>query len=87
MADDRANADAQAHDQPPQPSPDLKNLGDSLVGTWEMSGEVSGRVSYEWMEGGFFLIQHVDLEQYGQRITGLEMIGHESPSVPSRARR
>jgi hypothetical protein len=31
--DDRANADAQAHDQPPQPSPDLKNLGDSLVGT------------------------------------------------------
>ena len=39
--DDRANADAQAHDQPPQPSPDLKNLGDSLVGTWEMSGEVT----------------------------------------------
>jgi hypothetical protein len=83
--DDRANADAQPHDQPPQPSPDLKNLGDSLVGTWEMSGEVSGRVSYEWMEGGFFLIQHVDLEQYGQRITGLEMIGHERPfgSEPS----
>jgi hypothetical protein len=77
--------DAQAHEQSPQPSPDLKNLGDSLVGTWEMSGEVSGRVSYEWMEGGFFLIQHVDLEQYGQRITGLEIIGHERPfgSEPS----
>jgi hypothetical protein len=77
--DDRANADAQAHDQPPQPSPALKILGERLVGTWEMSGEVSGRVSFEWMEGGFFLIQHVDLEQYGQRIKGLEIIGHERP--------
>src|SRR3712207_7861353 len=59
MAED-ANNDAQAHQQPPQPSPDLKNL-DRLVGTWEMSGEVGGRVTFEWMEGGFFLIQHVDL--------------------------
>jgi hypothetical protein len=59
MADD-ANNNAQAHQQPPQPSPDLKNL-DRLVGTWEMSGEVQGKVAFEWMEGGFFLIQHVDL--------------------------
>ncbi len=29
------------------------------------------------MEGGFFLIQHVDLEQQGQRIKGIEIIGHE----------
>jgi hypothetical protein len=73
-----ANDDAQAH-QTPQPSPDLKNLGHRLVGTWEMSGEVSGTVTYEWMEGGFFLIQHVDLEQYGQSIKGIEIIGHEKP--------
>jgi hypothetical protein len=77
MADDANNA--QAHRQPPQPSPDLKNLGERLVGTWEMSGEVGGRVTFEWMEGGFFLIQHVDLEQYGQRIKGIEIIGHERP--------
>jgi hypothetical protein len=46
---------------------------------------VSGTVTYEWMESGFFLIQRVDLEQYGQRITGLEIIGHEKPfgSEPS----
>jgi len=44
-----------------------------------MSGEVSGTVTFEWMEGGFFLIQHVDLEQYGQRIKGIEIIGHERP--------
>jgi hypothetical protein len=76
---------AQAHQQPPEPNPDLNTLGERLVGTWEMSGEVSGTVTYEWMEGGFFLVQHVDLEQYGQRITGLEIIGHEKPfgSEPS----
>jgi hypothetical protein len=76
---------AQANQQPPEPSPDLKNLGERLVGTWEMSGEVHGRVTFEWMEGGFFLIQHVDLEQYGQRIKGIELIGHEKPfgSEPS----
>src|ERR671913_2064180 len=76
---------AQANQQPPEPSPDLKNLGERLVGTWEMSGEVSGTVTYEWMEGGFFLIQHVYLEQYGQRIKGLEIIGYEKPfgSEPS----
>jgi hypothetical protein len=32
------------------------------------------------MEGGFFLIQHVDLgQQDGQRIKGLEVIGYERP--------
>jgi hypothetical protein len=69
--------DAQAYQQPPEPSPDLKSL-DRLVGTWEMSGDVEGRVSFEWMEGGFFLIQRVDLGQgEGQRIKGIEIIGHE----------
>jgi hypothetical protein len=31
------------------------------------------------MEGGFFLVQHVELEQYGQQIKGFEVIGHEQP--------
>src|ERR687897_1256331 len=73
--DDRTTNNAQAHDQPREPNPDLKNL-DRLVGTWEMSGEVGGRVTYEWMEGGFFLIQHVDL---GPEAEGMEVIGHERP--------
>jgi hypothetical protein len=30
---------AQANQQPPEPNPDLNNLGERLVGTWEMSGE------------------------------------------------
>jgi hypothetical protein len=74
MAEEANNA--QAHQQPPRPNPNLKNL-DRLVGTWEMSGEVQGKVTFEWMEGGFFLIQHVDLEHHGQEIRGIEIIGHE----------
>jgi len=77
MADE--TNDAQANQQPPEPNPDLKNLGDRLVGTWRMSEEVSGTVTFEWMKGGFSFLQHVDLEQCGQRIKGLEIIGHERP--------
>ncbi len=65
--------------QPPEPSLDLESLR-RLVGTWEISGDVQGTVTYEWMEGGFFLIQRVDLgQQDGQRIKGSEVIGHEQP--------
>src|SRR5918998_805194 len=74
MADDVNNA--QAQQQPPLPHSDLKNL-DKLVGTWEMSGEVQGRVSFEWMEGGFFLIQRVELGRPEHRIKGIEIIGQE----------
>ena len=78
MSDDD-NTDAQAYGWPPEPNPYLRSL-DRLVGTWEMSGDVRGTVTYEWMEGGFFLLQRVNLEQQdGQRITGIEVIGHERP--------
>jgi len=60
------------------PSAELKRL-DRLVGTWRVTGGAEGTVTYEWMDGGFFLLQHVRLEQYGRQITGLEVIGHERP--------
>jgi hypothetical protein len=44
---------------------------------WEISGGAQGRIAFEWMEGGFFLLQRVGLEQHGQKITGTEVIGHE----------
>ena len=69
------NNEAQGHQQPVEPAPDLRAL-DRLVGTWELSGDVGGTVTYEWMEGGFFLIQHVDL---GPEAKGMEVIGHERP--------
>lgn len=71
-------ADDTTYQQPPTPDPDLKSL-DRLVGTWHVSGGAQGTVTYEWMEGGFFLIQRVDLEQDGRKIKGIEIIGHERP--------
>jgi len=70
--------EAQLKPKVPEPSPALKKL-DKLAGTWEISGGAQGQVTYEWLEGGFFLIQHVDLEQYGQKIKGIEIIGHLKP--------
>ena len=69
-----------------RPNPDLKTL-DRLIGTWKVSGEAEGTVTYEWTENGFFLLQHVDLG--GSR--GLEVIGHErkygeEPSADIRSR-
>ena len=77
MAEDDAN-NARVYKQPELPS-DLKSLGDRLVDTWEVSGGTQGKITFEWIEGGFFPIQHVDLKQYGQRIKGIEVIGHERP--------
>ena len=57
---------------------DLEAL-DALVGTWRLSGDTSGTVRYEWMEGGFFLLQHIDIQQGDQRTVGLEVIGHLRP--------
>ena len=58
--------------QAPTPSPDLQSL-DRLVGIWKVSGGAQGTITYEWMEGGFFLMQQVDLGVN----KGLEIIGHE----------
>lgn len=82
MADSNSNAQA----QPPTPSPALKQL-DRLVGMWDVSGGVPGQVTYEWMEGGFFLMQHVALGN----AKGLEVIGHlqslgEAPSADIHSR-
>lgn len=72
------NSSAQAEYQAAKPNPDLKSP-DRLVGTWKQSGGVQGEITYEWMEGGFFLIQRVDLEQHGHKIKGIEIIGHLQP--------
>lgn len=67
-----------------EPNPDLRSL-DRLVGTWRLSGDTSGTVSYEWMEGGFFLLQHVDMTLHDHAVRCLEVIGHWRPfgEVPS----
>ena len=73
-----SETDAQAQYQASTPNPDLKSL-DRLVGTWKVSGGAQGQVTYEWMEGGFFLMQRFDLEQGGHKTKGIEIIGHLKP--------
>lgn len=62
----------------PEPSTAVAAL-DRLVGEWTVTGGAEGVVRYEWMSGRHFLMQHVELEQFGERITGLEVIGHLKP--------
>jgi hypothetical protein len=62
----------------PKPNQDLKSL-DRLVGTWRVSGGAEGAVTYEWMRGGFFLIQRFDLIHEGHSVEGVEIIGHLQP--------
>jgi hypothetical protein len=76
MADNNTNA--QAAYQAPTPNPDLKSL-DRLVGTWKLSGDTKGTVTYEWMEGEFFLIQHVNFTLHGHDVKAIEFIGHLQP--------
>ena len=53
---------------------------DRLVGTWKVSGGTEGEVRYEWMPGGFFLLQHVAMtDADGNEIRGMEVIGHLRP--------
>lgn len=70
--------DQQPTQESPQPSAGLRAL-DRLIGTWAVTGGVEGTVRYEWMPGEFFLIQHVELNQYGERVTGFEVIGNLRP--------
>jgi hypothetical protein len=74
----------------PVPNRDLKGLN-RLIGTWKQTGGVEGTVTYEWAEGGFFLIQHVDMVSGDQPIKGMEIIGHvqsfgEEPSQDIKSR-
>jgi hypothetical protein len=77
------NNDTQTPQQPAKPNPALKRL-DTLVGTWSIKGresgpdgEIHGQVTFEWMEGGFFLVQHVDIDYIGRKIKGIEYIEYD----------
>lgn len=70
------NSASQPVEQPAKPSAALKQL-DKLIGTWKVTGEATGQITYEWLEGGFFLVQRVDVDHDGHKIKGIEIIGHE----------
>ncbi|MBA3390715.1 MAG: DUF1579 family protein [Actinomycetota bacterium] len=76
-------ADGPETQQPAEPNPALDRL-DVMVGTWDLrgresgpDGDIHGQVVFEWMEGGFYLVQRVDIEHIGRRIKGVEYIGYD----------
>ncbi|MHB8101738.1 MAG: hypothetical protein ACYDEF_06095 [Methanosarcina sp.] len=70
---------------PETPYPALKKL-DRLVGKWKISGpNVNGYITYEWMEGGFFLIQRFDLTYDGERHKGTEYTGFDEDTQTLRS--
>ena len=70
---------------PETPYPALKKL-DRLVGNWKISGpKVDGYTTYEWMEGGFFLIQRFDLTYDCERHKGTEYTGFDEDTQTLRS--
>jgi uncharacterized protein DUF1579 len=85
-------ADNATQPQMPTPDPALRRL-DRFVGTWSMEGHlvgfdennIKGKTSYQWLPGGFFLEQRVELDFMGLNIHSLELIGYdpETKTFPS----
>ncbi len=60
---------------------------DVMVGTWQVDGRdsatgaaIQGYVTFRWLDGGQFLVQRVDLDHAGLRITGTEYVGYDRES-------
>jgi Protein of unknown function (DUF1579) len=78
-------ADNNSQQQPPQRDPPLKRL-EPLVGTWHITGRtldseddnISGRLAFEWLPGGFFLQQRIEMDFAGLEIKSMDLIGYDS---------
>ena len=58
------------------PSALVGQLAELLGGEWRLEGDADGEIRFERSEGGFFLIQHIDLRVFGRQVRGMEIIGH-----------
>jgi hypothetical protein len=74
--------------QPFTPDPALRRL-DALVGDWQMTGNfvgsdeenIVGRARFHWLDGGFFLVQDIEIDFAGQyEVKSHELIGYDSES-------
>jgi hypothetical protein len=80
------NNNDKAGNLPKTPNAALRSL-QPLIGKWRVAGpDVEGEVVYEWMEGGFFLVQHYDLVNYGNRYKGIEYAGWDDDTRTVRSR-
>lgn len=57
---------------------ELRRL-DRLTGTWKVTGGATGTTTYEWLDGGYFLVQRGVLDHDGHRVSMTEIIGREHP--------
>jgi hypothetical protein len=67
-------------DAAPERDPRLARFGELAVGTWKVDGGAdgpNGTLVFEWLEGGYFLMQRVDLVHGDHVIKGIEIIGRE----------
>jgi len=83
-----AAAAAMAQMEMPKPGPEVKKL-DMLVGSWTLDGEMkasemspAGKVmeteKCEWMEGGFFLVCHLDFKTTMGNGSGMSIMGYST---------
>jgi len=83
------SATVAAQESMPKPAPEHKKL-DALAGSWVVEGDVKpnpmgpgGKVTEtekcEWMEGGFFLVCHVDFKSANSgNGSGLSILGYST---------
>ena len=78
--------DAATEQGPPRPDPALSAL-DQFVGTWSFRGHmvgseeenIVGRATYRWLEGGFFLVQDVEIDFAGMfHVKSHELVGYDA---------
>jgi hypothetical protein len=70
--------------EPPKPNPALRRL-EKLLGAWSIRGRtldskednVSGRLTVEWLPGGFFLQQRAEMDFVGFKIRSLEIVFYD----------
>jgi hypothetical protein len=67
-------------------NPALKAL-EVMVGVWDLKGrdfttneEVRGQSTFEWLDGGFFLVHRFNFDYAGRPFTGVEYIGYDEKS-------
>lgn len=81
-------AAALAQMEMPKPGPEVKKL-DMLVGSWTLDGDMKpgemgpgGKVTEnekcEWMEGGFFLVCHLDFKTTMGNGAGMSIMGYSA---------
>jgi Protein of unknown function (DUF1579) len=62
-----------------------------FVGKWKTEGltratesipstKIKGTDTYEWLEGGFFLIHHVDVNMGDEKVRAIEIVGYDDAS-------